>query len=318
MVCVMPAIALALALFLECHGAVQPAPAVAPPPAYSVGAAYDAARGRLVIFGGFAGGAYVGDTWEWDGRAWTRSTTTGPSARNSPALAYDEARRQIVMFGGDTRRSGALGDTWVYDGTWREIAAPGPPPRTTHQMVYDARRRRIVLFGGVSGDEMRGDTWEWDGVSWTRMATDGPSARALHGLAYDAARGRTVLFGGTARLAPDAPSFGDTWEWDGARWTRAAAATGPSARDHVAMGYDAARRVVVLHGGGLGPEDSGQTWTYDGRAWKLASAAGPPRRYAKLAFDRRAGALLLFGGFDREPSNELWRRADAGWSRIAP
>ncbi len=37
-----------------------------PPPLYSVGGAFDSARNRLVIFGGYDG-SYHGDTWEWDG-----------------------------------------------------------------------------------------------------------------------------------------------------------------------------------------------------------------------------------------------------------
>ena len=263
-------------------------------------------------------GTYVGDTWEWDGKAWHRSAAQGPMARNSPALAYDAAHRQIVLFGGDTRASGALGDTWVYDGVaWRQIETPGPPPRTTHQMVYDSRRHRIVLFGGASGSQMFGDTWEWDGEHWKLVASDGPAARTLHGLAYDAARGRVVLFGGTSVLAPDAPSYGDTWEWDGARWTQANV-TGPSARDHVSMGYDATRGATVMHGGGLGEVDPGETWSYDGKKWTRASASGPRRRYAKLVFDDRSNSMLLYGGFDREPSNELWQLHDATWRRLTP
>jgi hypothetical protein len=296
----------------------QPPAAVAPPAAYSVGAAYDAARQQLVLFGGYRDGQYVGDTWEWDGRIWRRTAESGPTPRNGPALAYDEARHQIVLFGGDTRATGALGDTWVFDGGgWRRVATSGPPPRSTHHIVYDARRRRIVLFGGAAGTTMLGDTWEWDGERWTLMASDGPPARTLYGLAYDSARGRVVLFGGTSVLAPDAPSFGDTWEWDGAHWTQIKT-TGPSARDHVAMGYDPLRRVVVLHGGGTGPVDPAETWTYDGRSWTRASSTGPRRRFAKLVFDAHAGAMLLCGGFDTEPSAELWRLTGATWERVAP
>ena len=40
--------------------------------------AYDAARGRVVLFGG-SGGGYLADTWEWDGNDWIQRT---PS--NSP------------------------------------------------------------------------------------------------------------------------------------------------------------------------------------------------------------------------------------------
>jgi hypothetical protein len=288
----------------------------APPAVYSVGTAYDAARARLVVFGGYMNGTYLGDTWEWDGATWQRVAVPGPSARNSPALAYDAAHRQVVLFGGDTRTTGALGDTWTYDGrTWRQIATPGPPARTTHQMVYDSRRRRVVLFGGSSGSQMLGDTWEWDGERWTQMATTGPAPRTLHGLAYDTKRGRTVLFGGTSVLAPDAPSHGDTWEWDGVRWTEVKT-TGPSARDHVSMAYDPVRGTTVLHGGGLGPVDPGETWAYDGTKWTRITASGPRRRYARLEFDAGSQSLLLYGGFDTQPSNELWRLRGGTWERI--
>jgi hypothetical protein len=289
----------------------------APPAVYSVGAAYDTDRGRLVVFGGYIG-RYIGDTWEWDGATWKLVTSTGPTPRNSPALAYDEARHQIVMFGGDTRETGALGDTWVYDGiAWRQVGTSGPPPRTTHQMVYDSRRQRIVLFGGSSGQQMFGDTWEWDGNQWTERPTSGPPARTLYGLAYDRERGRTVLFGGTAVLAPNAPSFSDTWEWDGTRWTQANV-TGPGARDHVAMGYDAARKATIVQGGGTGDVDPNETWAFDGQAWTRVTGAGPRRRFGKLAFDTKANGLLLYGGFDQQPSNVLWKLNGSTWHQIAP
>jgi hypothetical protein len=48
----------------------------APPPRSLSGAAYDAGRKRVVLFGGFGvghSGDYteeLGDTWEWDGQSW--------------------------------------------------------------------------------------------------------------------------------------------------------------------------------------------------------------------------------------------------------
>ncbi len=292
----------------------QPPP-VAPAPAYSVGAAMDAKRNRLVIFGGYTG-RYVADTWQWDGGAWTRFDGSGPPARNSPAMVYDAARSQIVMFGGDTRATGALADTWTFDGaSWVQVATDGPPPRTTHHMVYDSARQRVVMFGGVNGTTLLDDTWEWDGRRWTRSAATGPQGRALAGMAYDSARRKVVLFGGMPVMAPNIPSLGDTWEYDGTRWSQVQV-PGPSARDHVAMDYDAARRLVVLHGGGLQEAEQRETWTFDGRQWTREQTAGPARRYARLAFDPAAGSMLLFGGFDRNPSNELWRLAGNGWTRV--
>ena len=135
-------------------------------------------------------------------------------------------------------------------------------------------------------------------------------------MAYDAARGRTVLFGGTTAPRPDTPSLGDTWEWDGQRWTRINV-TGPSARDHTQMVYDPARRVIVLHGGGL-DEEATETWMYDGRAWTRAAFRGPSRRYAQMVFDTRSNAVLLYGGFAQQPSNEVWRLEESAWRRVSP
>lgn len=243
-----------ISLLVALTPAICVAQATAPPAAYSVGAAFDAARGRLVVFGGYAGGGYVGDTWEWDGAAWSKSVQPGLSARNAQALVYDEKRGRVLLFGGDARPTGELSDTWERIGDkWRQLNGPGPTPRTTHVMVYDSRRDRVVLFGGIANGEGLGDTWEFDGEHWLRVATDGPSPRGLNAMAYDAARGRTVLFGGTPAPRPDGTSLGDTWEWDGQRWTLIDV-TGPSARDHTQMVYDPVRRAVVLHGGGLEQE----------------------------------------------------------------
>jgi len=135
-------------------------------------------------------------------------------------------------------------------------------------------------------------------------------------MTFDSRRGKTVLFGGTSAPRPDSPSLGDTWEWDGRRWTRVDV-TGPSARDHTQMVYDPVRRVVVLHGGGL-DQAATETWTFDGRAWTRANFTGPSRRYAKMVFDTRGKAVQLYGGFAEQPSNELWQLGPAAWRRVAP
>jgi hypothetical protein len=290
----------------------------APPPAYSVGGTFDPARG-LVIFGGFRTGGYSGDTWEFADGHWTRSTTPGPSGRNGPAMAYDSTRHQIVLFGGDTRASGPLGDTWLREGTaWRQVDGEGPPARSVFAMTWDARRERVVLFGGSGATGLLGDTWEWDGSRWARRAVDGPPARTLHALAYDPIRGRVVLYGGRPSLEPDARAFDDTWEWDGTRWQQINVA-GPGGRDHHAMHWDPVRRKILLVGG-MGPdgEHGRETWSYDGRRWERLTVEAPRRRFPVLTLDPHTGSLLLFGGFDDQPSNDLFRLDTAGWTRITP
>jgi hypothetical protein len=74
---------------------------------------YDAARDRVVVFGGSQGGGVTDATWEWDGLRWTRiaSAASGPSARTGARMAYDAARKVSILYGGDGRD-----DTWSWDG----------------------------------------------------------------------------------------------------------------------------------------------------------------------------------------------------------
>ena len=113
--------------------------------------AYDSARDRVVVFGGYYHFyPVVGDTWEWDGSAWVeRKPSTSPSARAGHAMAYDSARGRVVLFGGLSSSSEALADTWEWDGnTWiQRMPATSPPARHGHAMVYDSARGRLVLFG---------------------------------------------------------------------------------------------------------------------------------------------------------------------------
>ena len=73
-------------------------PSGASPPARQLGnLVYDSWRGRTVLFGGSDafGGAFLGDTWEWDGTSWFDVTPAGgasPTARAWHAMTFDSAR----------------------------------------------------------------------------------------------------------------------------------------------------------------------------------------------------------------------------------
>src|SRR5207249_4266269 len=73
----------------------SPGPAVR----YFHAMACDGARGRVVLFGG-RGPLVLGDTWEWDGSAWTLRSSSGPEPRLGHAMAYDADRGRVVLFGG--------------------------------------------------------------------------------------------------------------------------------------------------------------------------------------------------------------------------
>jgi cysteine-rich repeat protein len=241
--------------------------------------AYDAARGRVVLFGGHDG-ALDGETWEYDGvtATWTLVTPSGssPSARGSHAMAYDAARNRVILFGGSDFPLD--GETWEYDGataTWTQVTPSGssPSPRYQHAMAYDASRGRVVLFGGSDAGGLDGETWEYDGATatWTQVTPTGssPSPRESHAMAYDAVRGRVVLFGGN-----DNALDGETWEYDGATatWTQITPiGSTPSPRKYHAMAYDAARGRAVLFSGNDGDYD-GETWTFQYRAGGMNEA----------------------------------------------
>ncbi len=121
--------------------------------------AYDAERNVTVLFGGSTGSTVLGDTWEWDGDAWSQRSLSNPNPepRSNTAMAYDENRRVIILFGGAADSHGGpglyLSDTWEWDGTtWVEREVEGPSPRARHGMAYDVSHERVILFGGFPAD----------------------------------------------------------------------------------------------------------------------------------------------------------------------
>jgi hypothetical protein len=118
---------------------------------------YDAARQRVVLFGGSNGTANAfADTWEWDGTTWLQLNLASPVPdRSLFAMAYDSSRQRVVLFGGlsDYFLTGLADDTLEWDGTtWAPrlpVTSPTPGPAT---MAYDEARQRMTLVTG-------GDTW---------------------------------------------------------------------------------------------------------------------------------------------------------------
>lgn len=190
--------------------------------------AYDAARGKTVMFGGQKSDrSWPTDTWEWDGVKWRQVATQGPGSRGHFAMVYDNRRKEVVLFGGGDERGKAYNDTWTWDGkTWRKVSETGPPPRSRHRLAFDSRAGVVVLYGGQgvkatpeSDANFLADTWTWDGKQWTEIKVTGPGNRYMPAMAYDAARGKTVLYGGaTYSRSKGGQNFDDTWEWDGQQW----------------------------------------------------------------------------------------------------
>jgi hypothetical protein len=305
-------------------------PATSPPPRVSASMCFDAARNRVVLFGGGIGGVTHADTWEWDGTAWLqRFPAAFPSPRMQHAMAYDPARGRTVLFGG-TDGLVFHADTWEWDGTnWNRLAMTGPAARSLHAMAWDAARGRTVLFGGVLPCTMGpctilGDTWEWDGTTWTQRAAGGPSPRKGHVLVADPARQVLVLSGGETQCPPPcSPILDDTWEWNGTTWAQRSPAVRYSGRVQHGGAFDAARGVVLLFGGTGGSGWSSETWSWNGTDWALDLPEPVPPGVSgpALAFDpgRRRSVVLTGRYLNSQPTAvETWEWDGSAWLRRFP
>jgi hypothetical protein len=311
-------------------------PVTSPPPRRSPGMAWDAARQRLVLFGGRRDldGIDLADTWEWDGATWLqRSPSTSPSPRISHGMAFDALRQRVVLFGGGGANASGwtgLSDTWEWDGSnWTQLRpTTSPPARFGASMAWDTVRQRLVLFGGWGAppDRSLADTWEWDGATWAqRTPTRSPPGHSSQAMASDPVHRRVVLFGG---LPGSNPGPG-TWEWDGSTWAQATPIMSPPARRSHAMAWDAARQRILLFGGmhevGNHSTSLADTWEWDGATWAQHTPTTSPsgRSGHSMAWDAARQRAVLFGGLDDSnfggnPLAETWEWDGATWAQRTP
>ncbi|MGE3175244.1 MAG: hypothetical protein AB7O97_21635 [Planctomycetota bacterium] len=230
--------------------------------------AFDRARGELVVFGGAPPGigGELGDTWVYDGSAWTQRTpANAPSPRRRAACAYDERRERVVLWGGEDATT-TFRDTWEWDGTdWvqtTDALAIGPPPAARGLMVYDDARQACVLLHGVRLSTTS-STYVYDG-RWSQVDSVTPDAVTAQ-LAYDRARGRVVAYG---QFIPG----NQTWEWDGRDWSLRATGLDPS--ELLEAGYSSARGAVIAHGRSASGNPA--TFAWQPRSQPLAIPFGDP------------------------------------------
>ncbi|HEY4015584.1 MAG TPA: kelch repeat-containing protein [Polyangiaceae bacterium] len=239
--------------------------------------------GKVVLFGGsmtsslpadtmLEGGTF-GDTWEWDGSAWTeRATGPSPGMRSRHAMATLNGK--VVLFGGGVDgQTLAPPQTWLWDGdTWSLGSSRGPSARRGHTMTTVGDR--VVLFGGADENgTLFDDVWTWDGTAWTPVVTYGSAGYlppARYGHAAAALGGALWISGGVGSVL-----LGDLWSWNFSLWSLET--SGPSLRDAASMAT--LGDSVFLFGGDLVDHLSDDsTYRWDGTAWSHFDQAGPPAR----------------------------------------
>jgi hypothetical protein len=245
--------------------------------------------------------------------------TPGAFAQNT-SMAYDQARQQIVFFGGPYNGSGAGNQTWVWDGsTWtQKFPATLPPGRYSPGLAYDAIHQQVVMFGGATATATLTDTWVWDGTNWTQKAVGlpGPVGRINHGMAFDGQQ--IMMFGGWDAGFAGFVIYGDTWVWDGNKWTQKMPATSPSSRSDFGMAYDAARnQVVVFSGYDAGTND---TWLWNGSTstWTQAHpVSSPPAGWNVMAWDSVHQQMIVVTEpyYSGSGATQTWFWDGANWAQ---
>ena len=316
----------AVSIALATIAAPAIAQSTAPPRRAHHSLVYDDANKRVVLSGGstpLEGGrsfAFFNDAWGFDGKQWTAISATGDK-RSGAQLVYDTKRNRIVSFGGYS--GGSLPDLRSFDGRdWLTINQHPEIKAAEPGFVYDSKRDHFVTFGGSAGrGSALGETWEYDNARWHKVAVPGPPPRQAHVMVYDAKRNRIVLFGGMGAGGAGQPplTLGDTWEYDGSKWTQKQV-RGPGARNGAGATYDSKRGLVILFGGAGANGFLGDTWSWDGTTWRKLADTGPePRGMGYIAYDRHRDRVVLFGGRKGWPDgdlNDTWEWDGSAWKRV--
>ena len=240
--------------------------------------AYDAARKRVVMFGGRGDGTgqsdrWLSDVWEWDGSRWFRVEATGMPRVLHAMATYDPARRRVVVYGGGlTSGTGAFAGLsrtlWEWDGArWTARDTLGPRDQIPGAMGA-SRTGGIIIIGGQAGvnrdaPRVPAQTSAFRGSTWTSLE-NGPAFNNLQ--STTSAPDGTIFFyqAWEPWLTEPSMHIRDTT----GTWRRVESSLNPGVRNTQAMAWDSRRQRLVLYGGSTRDQQLlSDTWEFDGRAW---------------------------------------------------
>lgn len=251
------------------------------------------------------------------------ATVAAPRVAFGYSIAYDRARHDAVLFGGVD----SYDSTWLWNGHRWSLAHPAtsPPGRFDAPAAYDPDTRQVLLFGGRLADgEVVGGTWAWDGVAWLELdaGANGPPPGEGGAMAWDDALGTMVLLTPTATSA--GPS-GQTWLWNGTRWTLVAGSDFPAGIVPIAAAFDTATSSLFAVGGAqANPVSPGGLLSFvplrwDGATWGPVPTTQHLGSFAGLARDPRSGRLLVAAsnGFPAERATSVaWLWTGGDWRTL--
>ncbi len=217
---------------------------------------FDAARQRMVMFGGRRDGI-LSDMWEWDGVRWHQIVSDTLTLLHA-AATYDPARRRVVAFGG-LNNSGPRRDVIEWDGRkWNTRGSAGPEVGLVFPAVLAASPTGdltiVNMQSGRSSDSIPALTWELNGSAWRRREI-GPALTSLQP-AVSAPDG-TIYIYQRAAVWLSTPLV-HTRKPDGT-WVTVSPSLRPEGNSVPAVAYDSDRRRFVLY--------STDLWEWNGARW---------------------------------------------------
>jgi PKD repeat protein len=268
----------------------------APPPTAGGGLAYDAALGKVVLFGGLnATGGFSNNTWTYHAMSWTNVTATAgtpPSPRILPAFSADSTTGQLLLFGGQNATYTWLRDTWTFgNGTWSNITSTlafAMPLMFYPVMSDDSAGHGAMLFGGaIWGDTAHPSTFIFANGAWQNLTSSllvTPNSPYYGAAAYVASISAVLLVSAAQYNATGYVIYDpETWEFTGGSWVNVTNFVGTVA-DAVGgvvpgIAADPVDQSVVLFGGDRylavypNPAFSNYTWVFSAPPKVSASAS---------------------------------------------
>jgi len=275
---------------------------------------YDSTNEVVVLFGGKSKStSYLGDTWEFDVTTdtWTRTSTSGPTARKDHAMAYDPGADRTVLFGGSSSGVSYRTDTMEYDASsnsWYS-GGTGPAGRRDHAMAYFGDVSAVVLFGGRGSTGTRNDTWEYTASTdtWSsKTPSNPPSKRENHAMAYDPVKDLVWLYGGY-----DSGYRNETYIYyvsgSSRSWSlRSNYYPSPDGRYSMDIAFDVKGNCVLFGGYSWGFNDDTWHLTDGGEVWRLDIPPSRLQTYnVDLLYDPVSERIIQFGN-GRGYSHLFW------------
>jgi hypothetical protein len=186
----------------------------APSPRSDAAVTFDVTNTYVLLYGGYNGQAFLGDTWTYLTGTWTQQgPATSPLPMMGAAMVYDPTGSDDVMVGG-VGGFGYNGLCWEWIGGgspyWFDAGYAGPGARANSTIGWDWTDIWGVLFGGSSPNGTLDDTWTESAGAFSQILPfDTPVFRSNASIAWDPFTLSDVLFGGN----DGATLYSDTWEF---------------------------------------------------------------------------------------------------------